>query len=215
MLGDDIDVRRHDLEPGRGAARVRLDRRAITRRPRCAWPTPRPAPCARCSRKPSGRTSSRAAGWRVLWATNEILWYSQRDDWSQLYLYDLDTGRLKNQITTGDGPVTRIVTASTRRRARCGSRPTAARTGRIRTSRTSTAVGLDGKSYVSLTPDDGKHAAQISPDGKYVIDTYPTPDVPPEVVLRDADRRGRHAAREGRHLEARRDAAGSRRCRSR
>ena len=31
-------------------------------------------------------------GWRMLWNSNEILWYSQRDDWGQLYLYDLTTG---------------------------------------------------------------------------------------------------------------------------
>ncbi len=34
-------------------------------------------------------------GWRVLWATNELIWYSQRDDWGQLYLYDLNTGALE------------------------------------------------------------------------------------------------------------------------
>ena len=48
------------------------------------------------------------AGWRVLWASNEILWNSERDDWSHLYLYDLTTGRLKHQITSGPGPVTSI-----------------------------------------------------------------------------------------------------------
>ncbi len=49
------------------------------------------------------------AGWRVLWGTNEILWNSQRDDWSHLYLYDLTNGRLKHQVTSGPGPVTRIL----------------------------------------------------------------------------------------------------------
>ena len=44
----------------------------------------------------------------MLWATNEVIWYSQRDNWGQLYLYDLKTGKLKNQITTGEGPVTQI-----------------------------------------------------------------------------------------------------------
>ena len=42
--------------------------------------------------------------WHVLPASNEVIWFSQRDDWGQLYLYDLTTGKLKNQITTGDGP---------------------------------------------------------------------------------------------------------------
>src|SRR6185503_8265442 len=46
-------------------------------------------------------------------------------------------------------------------------------------------IGLDGKSNVSLTPDNGTHAVQISPDGKYVVDTFSQPDVAPETVLRD------------------------------
>ena len=37
--------------------------------------------------------------WRVLPASNELIWCSQRDGWIHLYLYDLNTGRLKNRIT--------------------------------------------------------------------------------------------------------------------
>ena len=40
--------------------------------------------------------------WRYLPATNEVIWYSERDNWGQLYLYDATTGKLKNQITTGE-----------------------------------------------------------------------------------------------------------------
>jgi dipeptidyl aminopeptidase/acylaminoacyl peptidase len=47
-------------------------------------------------------------------------------------------------------------------------------------------IGLDGKGYLSLTPDDGHHAAQVSTTGKYFIDASSTPDRPAEVVLRDA-----------------------------
>ncbi len=28
-------------------------------------------------------------GCQVLWATNEVIWYSERDNWGHLYLYDL------------------------------------------------------------------------------------------------------------------------------
>jgi hypothetical protein len=48
-------------------------------------------------------------GWQVLWPTNEVIWYSERNDWGNLYLYDLTTGALKHPITTGEGPVTQIV----------------------------------------------------------------------------------------------------------
>jgi Tol biopolymer transport system component len=44
------------------------------------------------------------AQWQVLWGTNEFIWYSERDNWGQLYLYDLNAGTLKKKITTGEGP---------------------------------------------------------------------------------------------------------------
>ncbi len=126
-------------------------------------------------------------GWRVLWASNEIIWYSQRDDWGQLYLYDLTTGKLKNKITSGEGPVTQIARIDDKTRTlwyaangrEKGQDPYFAHFYRI---------GLDGKGpQVSLTPDVGDHAMQLSPSGKYLIDTYSSPDVPPAVTLRDAN----------------------------
>eukprot|EP01046_Picozoa_sp_COSAG06_P009799 COSAG06_NODE_518_length_14769_cov_75.390048_11_plen_187_part_00 len=42
----------------------------------------------------SGQKPSRPrrAFWRqVLWGSEELLWYSQRDDWGNLYLYDLNS----------------------------------------------------------------------------------------------------------------------------
>ena len=47
--------------------------------------------------------------WHYLPDSNEILWFSERDNWGQLYLYDLTTGKLKNQITHGDGNVTQVL----------------------------------------------------------------------------------------------------------
>lgn len=35
-------------------------------------------------------------------ASNELIWYSERSGWAHLYLYDLDSGQLKNPITQGD-----------------------------------------------------------------------------------------------------------------
>ncbi|MGN6399187.1 MAG: DPP IV N-terminal domain-containing protein, partial [Flavisolibacter sp.] len=37
--------------------------------------------------------------WRYLPKTNEIIWFSERDNWGHLYLYDATTGKLKNQST--------------------------------------------------------------------------------------------------------------------
>lgn len=125
------------------------------------------------------------AGWRVLWGSNEIVWNSQRDDWSHLYLYDLTSGKLKHQITTGPGPVTRIVRVDEKTRTlfftangrESGQDPYFSHLYR---------VGLDGKGYASLTPADGHHGIQMSPTGAYLIDAASTPDRAPEVVIRDA-----------------------------
>jgi dipeptidyl-peptidase-4 len=126
------------------------------------------------------------SGWQVLWPTNEAIWYSQRDNWGQLYLYDLTTGKLKNQITTGDGAVTQIVKVDEKVRMIWF-----AAVGREQTQDPYFPhyyrIGLDGKNYVSLTPDDGDHAMQPSPSGRFLVDTYSKPDVPPVVVLRDGD----------------------------
>ena len=124
-------------------------------------------------------------GWRVLWPTKEVVWYSQRDDWGQLYLYDLTTGALKHKITSGEGPVTQIA------RIDEGTRTLwYAANGREKGQDPYFAhyykIGLDGKTQTSLTPDVGDHTAQVSPSGKYLIDTYSSPDVPPVAALRDA-----------------------------
>ncbi|HEY9228688.1 MAG TPA: DPP IV N-terminal domain-containing protein [Gemmatimonadaceae bacterium] len=126
------------------------------------------------------------AQWQVLWSTNEFIWFSERDNWGQLYLYDLATGALKNKITSGEGPVMSIARLDEKTRTvwyaangrEKGQDPYFSHLYRI---------NLDGTRAVPLTPDDGNHAAQLSPDGRYIVDTYSKPDVPPVVELRDGD----------------------------
>jgi len=122
--------------------------------------------------------------WRILWATNEVLWNSERDDWSQLYLYDLSTGALKNKVTTGEGPATAIARLDEKTRTLWfganGREP-----GQDPYLRHYYRTTLDAKSVVSLTPDVGMHDVQLSADGKYLVDTYSQADVPPQVTVRD------------------------------
>ena len=127
-------------------------------------------------------------GWRVLWSTNEVVWHSERDNWGQLYLYDLLTGKLKRQITTGEGPVMQIARIDEPSRTLwfgANGREKGQDPYFLHFYRTS----LDGGPVVSLTPDNGTHTIQLSPSGKYIIDTFSTPQDPPTVVLRDADGR--------------------------
>ena len=126
------------------------------------------------------------ARWQVLWGTNEFIWYSERDNWGQLYLYDLDTGTLKNKITSGDGPVMSIARLDAARRivwyTAQGREP-----GKDPYFRHYYRIGLDGKGVVALTLDDGDHSAAVSPNGRYLIDTWSKPDAPPTVAVRDAN----------------------------
>jgi dipeptidyl aminopeptidase/acylaminoacyl peptidase len=134
-------------------------------------------------------------GWRVLWSTNEVIWHSERDNWGQLYLYDLQTGKLKRQITTGEGPVMQIARIDEKTRTLwfgANGREKGQDPYFLHFYRTSldpsTELGAGGR-VVSLTPDNGTHTIQISPSGQYIVDTYSTPQDPPTVVLRDADGR--------------------------
>jgi len=128
------------------------------------------------------------AGFRVLWPTNEIIWSSQRDDWAHLYLYDLNTGALKRQITSGAGPVLAIARVDATTRSLVveaqGRTP-----GEDPYFRHYYRAGIDGRGWTALTPETGDHAIQISPSGKYLIDTYSQLDTPPTVVLRDSNGR--------------------------
>ena len=125
------------------------------------------------------------AGWRIIWPAHEIIWSSERDNWGQLYLYDLNTGKLIDKITTGDGPVTGIERVDDNTKnlivEALGRTPTENPYYRHFYS-----VNVDGKGWKDLTPEAADHAIQISPDGRYIIDTYSTPDVPPKVVLRNS-----------------------------
>lgn len=123
--------------------------------------------------------------WRVLPASNEVLWFSERDDWGQLYLYDLTTGALKRQVTTGAGNVVSVtgVDEKTRTLTFVGVGKEANRDPYFRHLY---RVGLDGKALTLLTPENGDHATSLSPDGRYVLDSWSRPELPPTSVLRNA-----------------------------
>lgn len=123
--------------------------------------------------------------WKVLPTTNELIWWSERDNWTQLYLYDLQTGALKNRITTGEGNVTRLVRVDEKARQIWFTMNGRER-GRDPYFQHLYRVGFDGKGLTLLTPEVANHSVSVSPDGKYFTDTYSTPDTPPTTVLRDA-----------------------------
>ena len=48
--------------------------------------------------------------------SGELLWFSERSGWAHLYLYDLETGELKNTVTQGDWLVRYVVSFDPKRR---------------------------------------------------------------------------------------------------
>jgi dipeptidyl-peptidase 4 len=91
---------------------------------------------------------------RTLDSTGEVIWYSEREGWGHLYLYDGRTGHLKNQITRGEWLVRDIVHVDERSRrllfTACGIDQ---RTDPAR--RSLCAVGLDGDGFEVLCAHDG------------------------------------------------------------
>jgi dipeptidyl aminopeptidase/acylaminoacyl peptidase len=126
--------------------------------------------------------------WRVLPASNELIWWSQRDNWTHLYLYDLATGRLKNRITGGEGNVDAILRVDEKSRTiyfvGSGKEP-----NRDPYFQHLYRIGFDGRGQTLLTSENANHVVSASPDGKYFVDTYSTPDTPPVTVLRDVNGR--------------------------
>lgn len=123
-----------------------------------------------------------AINWRYLPASNEILWYSERDNWGHMYLYDATTGKLKNQITKGEWVVTRLLKVDEKNRQlvfmACGREPGNPYFTHLY------KIGFDGKNLVSLSPEEGNHTISFSPSENYFIDTYSQPNVPPTMTYR-------------------------------
>ncbi len=124
-----------------------------------------------------------AINWRYLPNTKEILWYSERDNWGHLYLYDSTTGKVKNQITKGDWLVSKVLKVDEKNRiiyfmghGREAGNPYFGYLYKI---------GFNGKGLTLLTPDLGNHQVTFSPSNEYVIDSYSQPNVPAVTALRN------------------------------
>ena len=123
--------------------------------------------------------------WRVLNDSHEVIWFSQRDNWGHLYLYDLNTGKLKNQITKGDWRVMDLQKVDEKNRKIYFTG--AGKEAGDPYYQYLYSVGFDGKNLKLLTPETGTHTLDFSPSGNYFMDTYSTPVNPPVSVLRNMD----------------------------
>lgn len=99
--------------------------------------------------------------WKYLPASKEIIWFSERDNWGHLYLYDVTTGKLKNQITKGNWVVTQMLYVDEKNRTIYFLAD-----GQDAVNPYFThfyKIGFDGKKLTALTPETGNHRITLSP----------------------------------------------------
>jgi dipeptidyl aminopeptidase/acylaminoacyl peptidase len=128
----------------------------------------------------------KSVNWRYLSGSNELMWYSERNNWGQLYLYDAATGKLKNQVTRGDGDVIEVVRVDEKARV-VYFRAVGKEAGRDPYFAALYRVNLDGTGQKLLTPEDATHAVTMSADGRWFVDVASTATMPQKTVVRDGD----------------------------
>ena len=130
-------------------------------------------------------SGNNTVNWHYLSATNELLWFSEKDNWGHLYLYDIASGQLKNQITKGDWNVTQVLGVDEKARV-LYFRGVGKESGADPYFEMYYRVNFDGSDLKLLTPEIADHVITPSADNKYFVDTYSTPTQPQITVLRDA-----------------------------
>ncbi len=113
----------------------------------------------------------------------KVVWMSERDGWSHLYLYDGKTGELINQVTKGEF-VVRAINYIDEKNEIIYFTAGGVEKGRDPYFKHLYKINYDGTGMTLLTPEDAEHEIQFSPDYKYFIDNYSRVDLKPKAVLR-------------------------------
>ena len=115
--------------------------------------------------------------------TKELVWMSERDGWAHLYLYDVTSGKVKQQITSGAWVVRKVLQVDEAKRQvwfmASGLQP-----AEDPYQQHLCRVNLDGTGFVQLTRGDGEHRILFSPNKEWFIDTYSRADAAPVSELR-------------------------------
>ena len=113
---------------------------------------------------------------------SEVLWMSERSGWNHLWLYDAQGGHPKRAVTCGDWVVQRVTSVDEPRRLvyflAGGIEP-----GLDPYQSLYCRASLDKDEIQVLTPGDGHHSVQSSPDGRFVLDTWSKVDRAPRTDL--------------------------------
>ena len=150
-------------------------------------------------RMDTNSTSYNPPNVRVIGDCDEVIWFSQRDGWGHLYLYDGTTGALKNRITEGEWLVRDIIHVDEENRRvffTAGGREEGSPYDRFLYR-----IDLDGTNLTLLSPEPADHMLTapwndmaaidgafgyevVSPSEKYVVYNYSRIDEPTRSVIR-------------------------------
>jgi dipeptidyl-peptidase 4 len=122
--------------------------------------------------------------WRVMHGSGEFIWYSRNSNWGHLYLHDLNTGELKNAITSGNWNVIDIVRVDEESR-RIWFTASGMNPDNDPYEDYLYSTGFDGTGMQTHTPDTGHHQTALSPEGGYFTETRSGVQEAPVTVVRD------------------------------
>jgi len=121
---------------------------------------------------------------RFLEDNKSFIWSSERSGRKHLYLYGLD-GKLKHAITKGEWGIDRLLAVDEKN----GRVFVQSNRDAVIDSQTY-ALKLDGSSAdkpTRVTQGDGWHDSSFARNGEVFVDTYSSPDTPPQVSIRKPD----------------------------
>jgi len=138
--------------------------------------------CRSVVRESRPATWAQAAAPRFLDDGKRFIWTSERNDFRNLYLYDL-SGRQLSMLTRHRFDVVDVVKVDEVAgliwyTARSGDTPMKVQLHR---------ATLDGRNDVRLTDPRLNHRVELSPDGRHFVDIEQAHDTPPVARLRDID----------------------------
>ena len=116
--------------------------------------------------------------------TDEAIWMSERDGWNHLYLYDLATGQVKNQMTSGNW-VVRSVTHVDEAKRQLWFMAGGVYSDQDPYYTHACRINFDGSGFTVLTSANGTHDVSYSSDRRFLIATHSRVDSAPVTELRD------------------------------
>ena len=125
----------------------------------------------------------RSENWKVLFDSNEFIWYSEKDNWGHIYLYDLNTKKLKNRITSGNWLVRKVMHIDNDKREIFFTAGGKEKGNPYHIYMYK--VNFDGNNLTCLTPELGSHSINPSPNWNYFVTTYSTINNAPISILKD------------------------------